>query len=202
MNVVMVCASNSDRVIGIGDNLPWTSSADLKMFKDITKDQIVVMGRKTFESIGRPLPNRLNVVITRSNIDTPLELQYSCWSNAKPTAVIYINVKNVDDVENYVMAKLIDLANCYKKSNVFIIGGSYIYDLFMDKLTHAYISFMDCLVPECENTVKLSEKLWQKLRPLRDVVLRKVEGIQLLEKHFYDDNKAEPSFIHIKAKFL
>lgn len=197
MNVIMVCATNKDRVIGVGNRLPWVCGEDLRLFKEITSDQIVVMGRKTFESIGRPLPNRLNVVITQSDLNKEGEF---VWSPATRTAVLYIDVKGVSDVASYVKARLALLANKYKKDSVYIIGGSYIYDLFCDHLTHAYISFMDALVPECSDTIKLTDKTWSKIDDLQSLKTDEKQLIQTIIHH--DDNKSDPSFVHVRAKFI
>lgn len=61
----MILAMDENNLIGKGDQLPWDLPEDLQHFKSITLDKIIVMGKKTFDSIGRPLPKRLNVVITR-----------------------------------------------------------------------------------------------------------------------------------------
>ncbi|ALM51697.1 dihydrofolate reductase [Halomonas huangheensis] len=63
--VAMIAAMSSNRVIGVDNQLPWYLPEDLKFFKRTTQAKPLVMGRKTFESIGRPLPNRLNIVVTR-----------------------------------------------------------------------------------------------------------------------------------------
>ena len=63
--IALVVAAAKNGVIGKDNTLPWSLPADLKHFRDITAGHAVVMGRKTFESIGRPLPNRKNIVITR-----------------------------------------------------------------------------------------------------------------------------------------
>lgn len=60
-----IVAMSSNRVIGKDGGLPWRIPEDLKFFKDKTTGHIMIMGRKTFESLGKPLPNRLHVVITR-----------------------------------------------------------------------------------------------------------------------------------------
>jgi len=65
MRVSLVVAMAENRVIGRAGGLPWHISADLKMFKALTLGKPVIMGRKTFQSIGRPLPERTNIVITR-----------------------------------------------------------------------------------------------------------------------------------------
>jgi dihydrofolate reductase len=66
MTVTIVVAFAENRVIGKDNNLPWHLPADLKHFKAVTMGKPILMGRKTYESIGRPLPGRLNIVITRN----------------------------------------------------------------------------------------------------------------------------------------
>ena len=68
----ILAAVASNRVIGLNNSLPWHLPEDLKHFKQLTTGHIVVMGRRTFESIGRPLPNRTNVVLSRQhNLNIP-----------------------------------------------------------------------------------------------------------------------------------
>ena len=64
--VAMIVAMAKNRVIGVEGKLPWYLPEDLKFFKRITQAKPLVMGRKTYASIGKPLPNRLNVVVTRN----------------------------------------------------------------------------------------------------------------------------------------
>jgi len=71
MQITLVVAASENNVIGIGNQLPWHLSDDLKFFKKVTSGKPVVMGRKTFESLGRPLPNRLNIVLSRSGMSLP-----------------------------------------------------------------------------------------------------------------------------------
>jgi dihydrofolate reductase len=66
MKVSIIVAMAANRVIGHENRLPWHLPADLQHFKQITMGKPIVMGRKTFESIGRPLPGRTNIVITRN----------------------------------------------------------------------------------------------------------------------------------------
>jgi len=69
--LTLVAALSRDRVIGLDNQLPWTLPADLKRFKALTTGKTILMGRKTFESIGRPLPRRRNVVLSRSGFSSP-----------------------------------------------------------------------------------------------------------------------------------
>ncbi|WP_106478696.1 dihydrofolate reductase [Phytohalomonas tamaricis] len=63
--VAMIAAMSKNRVIGVGNKLPWYLPEDLKFFKTMTQGKPLIMGRTTFDSIGKPLPNRLNIVVTR-----------------------------------------------------------------------------------------------------------------------------------------
>ncbi len=65
MNVSIIVAVSRNLVIGKDNQLIWKLSADLKRFKDLTTGHTIIMGRKTFDSIGKPLPNRTSIVITR-----------------------------------------------------------------------------------------------------------------------------------------
>jgi len=65
MNVTLIAAMAENRVIGKDNQLIWHFPEDLKHFKQLTSGHHVIMGRKTFESVGRPLPNRTNIIITR-----------------------------------------------------------------------------------------------------------------------------------------
>ncbi|MCE9665942.1 dihydrofolate reductase [Halomonas sp. M5N1S17] len=65
--VAMIAALSRNRVIGVENQLPWYLPEDLRFFKRMTQAKPLVMGRKTFESIGRPLPGRLNIVVTRDS---------------------------------------------------------------------------------------------------------------------------------------
>ncbi len=64
--ITIIAAMDRNRVIGISNRLPWSIPEDLKNFRNLTSGKAVIMGRKTFESIGRPLPNRTNIVVSRT----------------------------------------------------------------------------------------------------------------------------------------
>lgn len=65
MTIALVAALAHHRVIGVDNRLPWHLSEDLKRFKELTMGKVMVMGRKTFDSIGKPLPGRTSIVVTR-----------------------------------------------------------------------------------------------------------------------------------------
>jgi len=66
MKIVLIAAFAQNRVVGINNTLPWHLPEDLKYFKRTTSGKAIIMGRKTYDSIGRPLPNRTNIVISRN----------------------------------------------------------------------------------------------------------------------------------------
>ncbi|WP_238882986.1 dihydrofolate reductase, partial [Klebsiella pneumoniae] len=65
VRIYLVAAMGANRVIGNGPNIPWKIPGEQKIFRRLTEGKVVVMGRKTFESIGKPLPNRHTLVISR-----------------------------------------------------------------------------------------------------------------------------------------
>lgn len=70
--LAILAAVSANHVIGLNNSLPWHLPADLKHFKQLTTGHIVVMGRRTFDSIGKPLPDRINVVLSRQcDFDVP-----------------------------------------------------------------------------------------------------------------------------------
>jgi dihydrofolate reductase len=119
MEFILIVALSLNNVIGLLNKIPWYVPEDLIHFKEKTINNVIIMGRKTFESLGTkaPLPNRMNIVIT-TNPD-----KYISTEN-----LIFIDVNGIDDIiKNY-------------KSKIFIIGGSEIYRLFLDKTTEILIT--------------------------------------------------------------
>jgi dihydrofolate reductase len=112
----MVAAVADNGVIGLGGDIPWHISADLKHFRTTTTGNIVLMGRRTFESIGHPLPYRTNVVVTR-NLD---------WS-AEGVFVAHD------------MKSAIDLAEDFA-GDVMVMGGGQVYADAMPFATHQVIT--------------------------------------------------------------
>lgn len=69
--IEIIAAMTEDRVIGLGDRLPWDLPQDRRLFKNLTTGNTVIMGRKTYASINRPLPERHNIVLSRTLSDIP-----------------------------------------------------------------------------------------------------------------------------------
>lgn len=115
MIVTIVVAIAENNAIGKDNELLWYLPTDLKHFKTITKGHTIIMGRKTFDSIGKPLPYRRNIVITRSE---NLEI-----GGAEV-------VHTVDEA----------LALCAAEDEVFIVGGAEIYKLAMNRTDRIYLT--------------------------------------------------------------
>jgi dihydrofolate reductase len=114
-NLSIIVAMSSNRVIGVNNTLPWHLSDDLKHFKSLTTGHTIIMGRKTYESIGRPLPNRRNIVISRN-------------SNT-----FYEGVEVVHNLEDAFSISTND-------KEVFVIGGSNIYEQALSFVDQLYIT--------------------------------------------------------------
>lgn len=116
-NLTMLVAMDQERNIGKDNQLPWRLPSDLKWFKEVTQGGVVIMGRKTFESIGKPLPDRINIVLSRQPIPTALINQVIWVSNA---------MRVLEICEQY----LTQYAD-----RLFVIGGGDIYQQFLPYTT-------------------------------------------------------------------
>ncbi|MGF9910358.1 dihydrofolate reductase [Brevibacillus porteri] len=112
--ISLIVAYARNQVIGKDGDMPWHLPADLKNVKELTTGKTIVMGRKTFESIGKPLPNRRNVVLTRSQ-------------DFHPEGVDVVHTKE----------------EVLTMGDVIIFGGSEIYRQFLDVVDRLYITEID-----------------------------------------------------------
>ena len=115
MEIILIAAVDQNLAIGKDGGIPWDIKEDLKFFKEKTQNSAIIMGRATFDSIGRPLPNRKNIVMTRSPQDRE-------------------GVTEVTSVED-----AIDEANLFSQT-INIIGGEYIYKEFLPIATKLIIT--------------------------------------------------------------
>lgn len=118
MTLNAILAHDDGFGIGINNKLPWHIKEDLAFFKKMTKNNTVIMGRKTFESLGnKPLPNRLNIVLSSQIPKEPIE-----------------NVKFFQTKEALLYNQK------YFEGETFIIGGSQIYELFKKGIDTYYVT--------------------------------------------------------------
>ena len=120
MRISLIAAMTPDRLIGAKGQMPWHKPEDLRHFRELTTGHTVLMGRKTFDAIGRPLSKRRNLVLTRKGLATP------------PTGVEIVNT----------MEQATDLANQAGETELFVVGGAEIYALAMPLATTMYLTFI------------------------------------------------------------
>ncbi len=114
----MIAVIGKNRELGCDNKLLWNLPEDMKRFKELTTGHTIVMGRKTFESIGKPLPNRTNIIITRDKNFTK-----------KGCKIIY----SPEDI----------ISENNKLENIFIIGGGEIYKLFLPYAEKLYLTIVE-----------------------------------------------------------
>ena len=118
--ISLIAAMAADRVIGMDNAMPWSLPADLAWFKKQTLNKPVIMGRRTFESIGRALPGRLNIVLSRTPGNDP-------------------NVRWVTSLDDA-------LALAGEVPEIMIIGGGKIYEQMLEKADRLYLTHIDAEV--------------------------------------------------------
>lgn len=134
--ISIIVAASTNNVIGADGELPWKISDDLKRFKALTMGKPIVMGRLTWESIGRPLPGRQNIVITRQ----AGFLAAGCDVVASPAAA---------------------LAIAGDAPEIMIIGGSQIYDLFLPKAGRLHMTRVQTEIDGDAFFPEVSESDWE-----------------------------------------
>jgi dihydrofolate reductase len=137
MIISSIAAIAENNAIGKNNQLLWRLPADLKHFKEITTGHTVIMGRKTFESVGKPLPNRRNIVITRSNA---------------------LDIENVEVVNSIEQA----ISLCDQDEEVFIVGGAEIYKATMDITNQIYLTVVHANFDADTFFPEIDPMIWQQ----------------------------------------
>ena len=138
MIISLIVAKSRNNVIGKSGTIPWHLPADLKYFKKVTLGHHIIMGRKTYESIGRPLPGRTNIVVTRNKAYT-----------AEGCVIV-----------NSVEAGLA-FARMNEEQEVFIVGGSTLYNEIIPEAEKMYITEVDLLVLDGDTFFpEYDEQMW------------------------------------------
>jgi dihydrofolate reductase len=168
MLIAFVVAMDRHRLIGADGKLPWRLPADLRWFKQVTLGKPIIMGRRTYESIGRALPGRDNIVLTRNR-----------FYQAKGCQVVH-------SVEEAVAA-----AESADSAEVMVIGGSQIFRLFLPHANRLYLTTVDAALegdtyfpeldpadwretffedrpPDEANPFGLRFAVWERVSPARD----------------------------------
>lgn len=137
MPLTIIAAMSENRVIGRAGDLPWRLPADLRRFKSLTRGHHVIMGRKTFDSLGRPLPERVNIVITRrSDYQVP---------------------------EGVRIASSLEQALAFARDddNPFILGGGEIYALALPQAKRMELTIVHTTTPGDTYFPEFDESEWR-----------------------------------------
>ena len=139
MIISLIVAMDENKVIGYKNKLPWSLPSELKYFRETTKGKPVIMGRKTYESIGRPMPERLNIIVTRD-------------TSYKADNCIVVNSKE-------------DAVNAAKGNNeIMVIGGAEIYRLFLPIANRLYLTKVHGLFEGDTHFPEFNENEWVEVR--------------------------------------
>jgi dihydrofolate reductase len=126
MKLSIIAAIGKNNELGGNNALLWKLSDDLKMFKQLTMGHCIIMGRKTFESIGKPLPGRINIVVTTGNMEVE-------------------GVSRAIDLNHAV-----ELARESGDDEAFIIGGGQVFNYAIDLADKLYLTTVDAEFPEAD----------------------------------------------------
>jgi len=132
----LIAAISRNFIIGRRNKLPWYMPDDLKRFKQITTGNVVIMGKKTFESIKKPLPDRENIVLSSS-------------MEARDDVKVCRTIDECIDYANLIAKE--------KNCEIFVIGGSKIYDQFLPYVKKLFITVIDTDILDDENSIKFPD---------------------------------------------
>ncbi|MER2491005.1 dihydrofolate reductase [Catenovulum sediminis] len=148
MKLSMIAAMTPERAIGKDNKLLWHMPADLKFFKQTTLNKPIIMGRKTFDSIGRPLPGRLNIVVSRQ------------------TRAPHPDVKLANSPE-----QALEIAKQHADSEeIVVIGGGHIYETFLPYADILYITWVDASIEGDAFFPEITENNWQPIKQIEGTV--------------------------------
>ena len=125
--ISIIAAIGKNRELGKDNKLLWHIPEDLKRFKELTSGHVVIMGRKTYESIGKPLPNRINIIVTRDN-----------------------DYHQKDTIVCHSLEEALRQAQGKPSKEVFIIGGGEIYKQGLEYADKLYLTLIDKEYPEAD----------------------------------------------------
>ena len=140
----IIVAKSKNNAIGKNNQLLWSISDDLKRFKQITLNHTVIMGRKTFESIGKVLPKRKNIILTH-NLDFEIDNE-----NVEI-------VNSVHDLEKYIESN----------EECFVIGGGIIYNMLLPRVTKMYITEVDVDIAGDTFFPKFNKDEWTEIERIK-----------------------------------
>ena len=167
--IVTIVAVSKDFIIGDGNQMLWHLPNDLKRLKSITLGNPLIMGRKTFDSIGKPLPGRANIILTnKRNLKDDIQLEKYFVQNFEDAVIKANNWINKNFKKNEQNAK-----------KIFIFGGGEIYKLALNFCSQIELTLVDINLKKGVSFPFIDEKKWKKK------FIQKVEGNKSYPPHSF-----------------
>lgn len=169
----LVVAQSINGVIGVNNTIPWKLSSDMKRFKEITSGHAILMGRKTYESIGRPLSNRVNIVVTSQTNGLVERKGDKFWF-----------IKNLSGLSNMdLQQQIVEEGN----KKLYAIGGHAIYKAFIPQCDELHITTVNTVI-DSKDAITF---------PAQMMDLKQYKSIQNIISN-KDESKEEHSYIYEK----
>lgn len=153
---LIVAMSESARVIGLNGTMPWRLSHDLRRFRTFTTGHAIIMGRKTYDSIGKPLPNRTNIVMSNARALTLEDCEV---------------VGSLDEALVF---------TTFPQGETFVIGGESIFREALPRADRLYVTFVDYTGP---GDTFFPEDPWEKFEPLKPDPMIEAHGVDEKNSH-------------------
>lgn len=169
-----IAAMSLNRVIGAGNKIPWHLPEDFKWFKKMTAGNVVIMGRKTFESLGKPLPNRINIVLSRhpGRLKKEFPEQFGqAWIARgktiaqKPYQFELPKIGNAATTDLRIIKNFLKLNPADSRLDFFICGGAQVYAQALPLCSDLYLTLVkrdvegDAFFPAFEDRFELAEEI-------------------------------------------
>ena len=206
----VVARSSPDNVIGRKNQLPWHLRTDLQRFKKITMGHVIIMGRNTFASIGRPLPGRVNIVLSSQPV---ADSRNQFW-NFGETTLLWARSRE----DALFLADIISLAK--EKKEFFVIGGQQLYSAFEDLFNKVHLTEVFTASPaqpgDASFSFKIDRRQWKILEetevpagphdelPSRYSALeRKIKTVRYVDlQDYYTDREARNLWIKENSELI
>ncbi len=142
--LIAIVATSANRVIGRDNQLPWHIAEDLRFFKRMTLGKPLIMGRNTFESLGRPLPGRPHIVISRNPDYQPAGVERAATLEAA-------------------IARATELARASSADEIMVIGGAQVYAAALPHAQRIYLTLVDAEVAGDTHFPAIDSALWREV---------------------------------------
>lgn len=171
MSLSIVVAAAENGAIGLDNTLPWRQSNDLKRFKALTLNHVVIMGRKTYESIGKPLPNRTTIVVTRNQ----------SWDAGVDDVIVAFSLDHAIEIASKITTEK-------QLDSIMLVGGAQLYSLGMALADTIFLTRVHTQIEGDAFFPKISAAQWREIsceKHIRDeknqydysfITLKKVKG--------------------------